>query len=130
MDIQVLAFYFLVSFGAAILGFLLKSRNLGGLSLIAFAFTGLTLLFNGVDVNTLQTQTQSLNATDLYLYNWNATFNQSTVANVTTNLNRTVVQTYAYANQTDSYTSTFSAILIAIGILIGLEAFLGENKRE
>lgn len=123
MDIQLYALFIAAGFLAAIVAFIFKSKGIGGIAAIVFILTGLGMLNTGVSTALVYQTINNVSSFDAYGYTWNATFNQSSVNNVTTSMNKTISQGYSYTNYWNDYTNLFAVMLIAIGAIVGLEAF-------
>lgn len=97
---------------------------------MCFVLLGFSFLLTGVDAQKQDAVVSNFTATDLYLYNWNATFNQSSVANVSTTMNKTVSTNYLYHNETNEYTRLFAIISIFLGLAVGFEAMASRRKNN
>jgi ABC-type transport system involved in multi-copper enzyme maturation permease subunit len=123
MDAVIVLFFFLVSVLIAALGYLFKATWLVAIAGIAFLLTGLSFITAGIDVQTNYATTTTFNATDLYAYTWNTTFNTTAIANVTTALNKTTTQTFTYNNETTNYTRFIAILIMFVGLLVTLAGY-------
>lgn len=128
MDALVLFFIAVVSSVLSLIGFLFKEPGVGSLGGLGFLILGFSFLTAGIDVNTQSAYSTNLNATDFYAYNWNSTYNQSTIANVTTSYNKTQTTTFAYVNVNDQWTATFAVVSIFAGLAIAYAAWFSWNE--
>jgi len=130
MDIVIASFFFLVGATLSFIGYSFRSSNIGGLGGIALLTTGLMLLTGGLDSQAYLQQTQNFTALDAYLYNWNTTFNSSTIANVSTTFNKTITQTYYYNNTADNNTRTLSLLIMFAGLGVMIDAFIRKPEES
>jgi len=135
MEVTIILFFLVASAIIALLGYVFKNAGLAGLGAMGFVLTGLSFLLAGVDVQAVYSTTQLTNSTDLYAYNWNASFNQTTIANITTNMTRLATQNYSYNNVATDYTRLIALIIVFAGMALAVAAFSAwqetrEQKQE